>query len=111
MENFPRRAWARSHFTNKYSEGLAGARYYGGNEHIDEMERLCMSRALQAFRVDDKEWGVNVQPYSGSPANMVSYVVLFRVYVYVYVCVCVCAEMGWGGRGGIYWLRNTATFF
>ena len=33
--------------TNKYSEGLPGARYYGGNEHIDEMERLCQVHAMQ----------------------------------------------------------------
>ncbi|ELU42446.1 glycine hydroxymethyltransferase [Rhizoctonia solani AG-1 IA] len=38
--------------TNKYSEGLPGARYYGGNEHIDELERLCQQRALKAFNLD-----------------------------------------------------------
>ncbi|KAJ3130271.1 Serine hydroxymethyltransferase 2 [Nowakowskiella sp. JEL0407] len=58
-----------SALTNKYSEGLPGARYYGGNEHIDVIENLCKSRALMAFNLDDKEWGVNVQPYSGSTAN------------------------------------------
>lgn len=36
--------------TNKYSEGLPGARYYGGNEFIDQVEVLCQQRALQAFR-------------------------------------------------------------
>ncbi|KAK6441392.1 Cytochrome B translational activator protein cbs2, partial [Oleoguttula sp. CCFEE 5521] len=46
---------------NKYSEGYPGARYYGGNEHIDEAERLCQARALQTFGVKDTEWGVNVQ--------------------------------------------------
>merc|ERR1711973_96684 len=56
-------------FTNKYSEGKVNARYYGGNQFIDEMEILCQKRALEAYRLDDKEWGVNVQPYSGSPAN------------------------------------------
>jgi len=55
--------------TNKYSEGQPGARYYGGQQYIDQIENLCMSRALQAFHLDDSEWGVNVQPYSGSPAN------------------------------------------
>lgn len=55
--------------TNKYSEGLPGARYYGGNEHIDVLERLCQTRALEAFRLDPAVWGVNVQPYSGSTAN------------------------------------------
>jgi glycine hydroxymethyltransferase len=47
--------------TDKYSEGYPGARYYGGNEHIDESERLCQQRALQTFRLSPDEWGVNVQ--------------------------------------------------
>ena len=55
--------------TNKYSEGLPGARYYGGNEYIDELEQLCRKRALQAFNLDPAKWGVNVQPYSGSVSN------------------------------------------
>lgn len=46
---------------NKYSEGYPGARYYGGNEHIDEAERLCQNRALEAFGVTPDKWGVNVQ--------------------------------------------------
>jgi glycine hydroxymethyltransferase len=62
--------------TNKYSEGLPGARYYGGNEHIDRVERLCQARALAAFRLDPAEWGVNVQPHSGSPANFAVYTAL-----------------------------------
>ncbi len=52
--------------TNKYSEGQPGARYYGGNENIDKVELLCKKRALEAFRLSPEEWGVNVQPYSGS---------------------------------------------
>ncbi|RSH92150.1 Serine hydroxymethyltransferase, cytosolic [Saitozyma podzolica] len=55
--------------TNKYSEGLPGARYYGGNEFIDELENLTRERALKAFNLDPKVWGVNVQPYSGSTAK------------------------------------------
>jgi glycine hydroxymethyltransferase len=55
--------------TNKYSEGYPGARYYGGNEFIDQAERLCQERALAAFGLDPERWGVNVQPLSGSPAN------------------------------------------
>lgn len=51
--------------TNKYSEGRPGARYYGGNECIDKIERLCEARALSAFHLDAAQWGVNVQPYSG----------------------------------------------
>ncbi|KAL3178839.1 hypothetical protein MRX96_009510 [Rhipicephalus microplus] len=59
--------------TNKYSEGYPGQRYYGGNEFIDEIEILCQKRALQAYRLDPELWGVNVQPYSGSPANFAVY--------------------------------------
>lgn len=55
--------------SNKYSEGYPGARYYGGNENIDQVELLCQKRALEAFNLDPDEWGVNVQPLSGSPAN------------------------------------------
>ena len=58
---------------NKYSEGYPGARYYGGNEHIDEAERLCQKRALETFGLKESEWGVNVQPLSGSPANLYAY--------------------------------------
>ncbi|RGB43349.1 serine hydroxymethyltransferase [Rhizophagus diaphanus] len=58
-----------SPLTNKYSEGLPGARYYGGNEFIDQVENVCRKRALQAFRLNPEEWGVNVQSYSGSTAN------------------------------------------
>lgn len=46
---------------DKYSEGYPGARYYGGNEYIDEAERLCQQRALHAFGLDHDKWGVNVQ--------------------------------------------------
>lgn len=59
--------------TNKYAEGLPGARYYGGNEVVDKVENLCRDRALQAYRLDPKQWGVNVQPYSGSSANWALY--------------------------------------
>ena len=59
--------------TNKYSEGQAGARYYGGCRYIDEVEKLCKERALTTYRLDSSKWGVNVQPYSGSPANMAVY--------------------------------------
>lgn len=67
-----------SAMTNKYSEGRPGARYYGGNEHIDRAELLCEKRALEAYRLNPSEWGVNVQPYSGSPANFAVYTALLQ---------------------------------
>merc|ERR1712217_256460 len=67
-----------SALTNKYSEGQPNARYYGGNEVIDKIENLCKERALQAFGLNEKEWGVNVQPYSGSPANFAVYTALLQ---------------------------------
>ncbi len=56
-------------FNDKYAEGYPGKRYYGGNEHVDEMENLCMERAKELFGVPF----CNVQGYSGSPANMAVY--------------------------------------
>ncbi|KAI0777376.1 serine hydroxymethyltransferase-domain-containing protein [Trametes elegans] len=64
--------------TNKYSEGLPNARYYGGNEYVDELELLCQKRALQAFHLDPAQWGVNVQPYSGSTANFAALTALIQ---------------------------------
>nr|CAD1820264.1 unnamed protein product [Ananas comosus var. bracteatus] len=58
--------------------GHAGNRYYGGNEFIDQIEELCRARALEAFRLDPALWGVNVQPYSGSPANFAAYTALLN---------------------------------
>ncbi|XP_076275638.1 serine hydroxymethyl transferase isoform X2 [Rhynchophorus ferrugineus] len=58
---------------NKYAEGLPGARYYGGNEYIDQVEKLAQKRSLEAYSLNANEWGVNVQPYSGSPANFAVY--------------------------------------
>jgi len=64
--------------TNKYSEGLPGKRYYGGNQYIDMIESLCIKRALEAYHLDATLWGVNVQPYSGSVANMAVYLGLLK---------------------------------
>ncbi|CAD2218774.1 glycine hydroxymethyltransferase [Angomonas deanei] len=80
-ENFTSRAvldCLGSVFTNKYAEGLPGSRYYGGTEVVDKVENLCRQRALEAFRLDTSVWGVNVQPYSGSPANFEVYTALLR---------------------------------
>uniref|UniRef100_H3CL90 Serine hydroxymethyltransferase n=1 Tax=Tetraodon nigroviridis TaxID=99883 RepID=H3CL90_TETNG len=80
-ENFASRAVLEalgSCMNNKYSEGYPGQRYYGGTECVDELERLCQKRALEAFGLDSETWGVNVQPYSdqGSPANFAIYTAL-----------------------------------
>ncbi|XP_076865279.1 serine hydroxymethyltransferase, cytosolic [Brachyhypopomus gauderio] len=75
-ENFASRAVLEalgSCMNNKYSEGYPGQRYYGGTEHVDELERLCQKRALKVYGLDAEKWGVNVQPYSGSPANFAVY--------------------------------------
>merc|ERR1711976_100691 len=75
-ENFASRAVLQalgSCLNNKYSEGQIGQRYYGGNEYIDEMETLTKNRALQVYGLSPEEWGVNVQPLSGSPANFAVY--------------------------------------
>ena len=64
--------------TNKYSEGQIGKRYYGGNDYIDEMEQLCKDRALKLYKLKKDEWDVNVQPYSGSPANFAAYTALLE---------------------------------
>jgi glycine hydroxymethyltransferase len=66
-----------SPLTNKYSEGYPGKRYYGGNEIIDEVENLAKERARKVFHLG-KNWHVNVQPYSGSPANMAVYYALLE---------------------------------
>lgn len=61
-------------FTNKYSEGLPGKRYYGGNQFIDMAEQLAIDRTKKLFGAEH----VNVQPHSGNPANMCVYFALLN---------------------------------
>jgi glycine hydroxymethyltransferase len=61
-----------SYFVNKYSEGYPYKRYYGGNEVVDEVETLAQERAKKLFQVVH----ANVQPYSGSPANLAVYLAI-----------------------------------
>lgn len=61
-------------FTNKYSEGYPGKRYYGGNEYVDVIESLAIERAKKLFGVNF----VNVQPHSGSQSNMGVYFALLK---------------------------------
>lgn len=56
-------------YTNKYSEGYPGKRYYGGQENTDKVEQLAIDRAKQLFGADH----ANVQPHSGAPANIAVY--------------------------------------
>src|ERR1700757_4272197 len=56
-------------FTNKYSEGYPGRRYYGGQENTDQVERIAIERAKKLFKADH----ANVQPHSGAPANIAVY--------------------------------------
>lgn len=60
--------------TNKYSEGYPGKRYYGGQEYVDVVENLAIDRAKQLFGAEH----INVQPYSGSPANTAVYFALLN---------------------------------
>jgi glycine hydroxymethyltransferase len=60
--------------TNKYSEGYAGKRYYGGNEVVDEVEKIAIERAKKLFSAEH----VNVQPLSGSPANAAVYMAFLK---------------------------------
>lgn len=73
-ENYASRAVLEAMATilgDKYAEGYPGKRYYGGNIYIDELEKLCQQRAKKVFEAYDYE--VNVQPYSGTPANLAVY--------------------------------------
>lgn len=62
-----------SELTNKYGEGYPGRRYYRGTKIVDEIETLAQTRALKLFGLKGEEWSVNVQPLSGSPANLAVY--------------------------------------
>jgi len=76
-ENFVSRAVMEamgSHLTNKYAEGYPGARYYGGCAYVDEVETLAIERAKALFGADH----ANVQPHSGSQANVAVYMALLK---------------------------------
>lgn len=76
-ENFTSRAVMEamgSHLTNKYAEGYPGARYYGGCEYVDIVEQLAIDRAKKLFGAEH----ANVQPHSGSQANVAIYLALLK---------------------------------
>ncbi len=60
-------------FTNKYAEGMPHRRYYAGNQYIDELEDEVVELVYKVFKVHKEEYSVNVQPYSGSIANIATY--------------------------------------
>ncbi len=64
--------------SNKYSEGYPGKRYYTGNRFIDEIETEAQRLALKMFGLDEKKWHANVQPHSGSSANLAVYLGLLK---------------------------------
>ena len=64
-----------SRLTNKYSEGYPGRRYYQGQQHTDAIEEIARTRACELFGADH----ANVQPYSGSPANLAAYLALMEL--------------------------------
>ncbi|PIV65180.1 MAG: serine hydroxymethyltransferase [Candidatus Nealsonbacteria bacterium CG_4_8_14_3_um_filter_37_36] len=71
-ENYPSKAVREalsSIFVVKYAEGRPYKRYYAGQEFIDKLETLVEERVRKIFGLGSKKWAVNVQPYSGSPAN------------------------------------------
>ncbi|HPH78585.1 MAG TPA: serine hydroxymethyltransferase [bacterium] len=65
-------------FTNKYAEGYVGKRYYAGNELVDEVEGWVKDLGLKIFDLNSLEWSINVQPYSGSPANLAIYMAFLK---------------------------------
>ncbi len=76
-ENFTSRAVMQamgSHLTNKYAEGYPGARYYGGCEYVDVVEQLAIDRVKALFGAEH----ANVQPHSGSQANVAVYLALLK---------------------------------
>ncbi|KKU94469.1 MAG: Serine hydroxymethyltransferase [Candidatus Jorgensenbacteria bacterium GW2011_GWA1_48_13] len=78
-ENYPSKEVLEalgSVFTSKYAEGYPGRRYYAGNSISDEIEELAKKRALKLYNLQPANWSVNVQPYSGSPANLAVYFAL-----------------------------------
>ncbi len=68
-----------SELTNKYAEGYPGKRYYGGQKYVDQIELLCIKRALKLFKLGAESWHVNVQALSGSPANLAVYSALVPI--------------------------------
>lgn len=67
-----------SPLSNKYSEGYSSKRYYSGNQFIDQIEDIACAEALKMFGLSEKKWHANVQPHSGSSANLAVYLGLLK---------------------------------
>jgi glycine hydroxymethyltransferase len=67
-----------SPLSNKYSEGYPGQRYYTGNQYIDQIENTCRDLCLKIFNLESDKWRANVQPHSGSSANLAVYLGLLK---------------------------------
>lgn len=67
-----------SALSNKYSEGYPGKRYYSGNQFIDQIEVLAQKSCLKMFSLNEADWSANVQPHSGSSANLGAYLGLLK---------------------------------
>ncbi len=78
---------------NKYAEGYPSRRYYKGNSVIDEIEELAQERALSLFGQNSKRFAANVQPLSGSPANLAVYTALVPLGQKI-----MCLELSHGGH-------------
>ena len=81
-ENYPSKnvlAALASQLSSKYAEGRSHQRYYFGNKFIDEIEDEVIRLARRVFRFSPKNYGVNVQPYSGSPANLAIYLGALKI--------------------------------
>jgi glycine hydroxymethyltransferase len=93
--------------TNKYSEGYAGKRYYEGQQNIDPIETLAINRAKAVFGVDH----ANVQPYSGSPANLAVYLAFLQPGETVMGMALPAGghlTHGWGVSATGKWFRSVA---
>lgn len=67
-----------SPLSNKYSEGYPRQRYYTGNQYIDQIEQQAINSALRIFGLNQKSWHANVQPHSGSSANLAAYLAVLK---------------------------------
>ncbi|MFC7195782.1 hypothetical protein ACFQL4_16025 [Halosimplex aquaticum] len=92
--------------TNKYAEGSPGERYYGGCEHADAVERLAQERARELFGADH----ANVQPHSGTQANLAAYQALLDSGDTVLSLSCATAATSATGSP-TRWSTSTSTWF